>query len=190
VVELLVDAAPLNDARVAHMFIERIRAYASANPGLGIWCAERWASVLSDEQLADPQVRDCLSDDALAAMAAPRPHFAGWFSLMRVTERPHEIEIGCRLVPRWWGSGIVHDGGERLLDKAFGELRLPRVWGICHPAHRSVQQVLRTLGFHDDGRRPCAGVDARWFVIEPERWAAQRELPRRARMRLGLNRAR
>ncbi|MBW8832176.1 MAG: GNAT family N-acetyltransferase [Burkholderiales bacterium] len=186
VVELLVDDVPLHDARRAHEFIERIRAYYLANPGLGIWCAERWASVLSEEELADPEVRESLSDEALAQMSRPVPNFAGWFNLMRVTDWPEEIEIGCRLVPQVWGSGIVHDGGESLLDKAFGKLGLSRVWGICHPQHRSVQQVLRTLGFRDDGERACAGVDAKWFVIHAERWAAHRELPRRERMRLSL----
>jgi len=184
VVEWLVDDVPLHDARLAHEFIVRIRAYYSANPGLGIWCAERWAKALSDEELADPQVRECLSDAALVEMAAPRPSFVGWFNLMRVSERPEEIEIGCRLLPRVWGNGIVHDGAERLLDKAFCELRLPRVWGICHPRHRSVQQLLKTLGFQDDGERPYAGVDARWFVIQADRWFDSRELPRRQRIRL------
>ncbi len=186
VVELLVDDVALGDARVANQFIERMHAYCRTNPGLGIWCAERWACALSDEELADPQVRAALSDAALFAMATPRPSFAGWFSLMRMADHPQEIEIGCRLVPQMWGSGIVHDGGEHLLDKAFGELALPRVWGVCHPRHRSVQQVLKVLGFQDDGQRPCAGVEARWFVIEAERWADQRELPRRARMRRSM----
>jgi RimJ/RimL family protein N-acetyltransferase len=186
VTAMLVDNVPLHDARIAHRFIERIRAYYLDHPGLGIWCAERWASVLSAEDLADPQVRESLSDESLVEMGKPRPSFVGWFNLMRITDWAGEIEIGCRLLPQAWGNGTVHDGGERLLDKAFCELGLTRVWGICHPQHRSVRHVLKTLGFEDDGLRPCAGVPAHWFVIGADRWFAFRERPRRERMRAAL----
>jgi len=179
----LVDDVPLDDACSAHEFIVRMQAYYRAHPGLGIWCAERWAAVLSPAALADPQVRAALSDDALERLATPRPRFVGWFNLMRVTGWPDEVEIGCRLRPEAWGSGLVHDGGECLLDRAFGELGLPRVWGICHPRHRSVQHVLRSLGFGADGERACAGVMASWFVITADRWAQARETPRRQRIR-------
>lgn len=188
--EWLVDDFPLHDARWAHEFIERMQRYYREHPGLGIWCAERWEPALSEAELADPQVRDALSDEALLALAEPQPRFAGWFNLMRITDRPEEIEIGCRLVPGEWGSGLVHDGGELLLDKAFDVLRLQRVWGICHPMHRPVQHVLRTLGFRDDGERPCAGTPARWFVIDAEDWSRARRQPRRARMREALQPAR
>jgi RimJ/RimL family protein N-acetyltransferase len=186
--EWLVDDVPLHDARCAHEFIDRMRVYYREHPGLGIWCAERWAPALSAAELADAEVRAALSDEALARFAVPEPHFVGWFNLMRVTDRPDEIEIGCRLLPQVWGSGLVHDGGEQLLVRAFDELKLPRVWGICHPRHRSVQHVLKTLGFRDDGARPCAGEIARWYVIDAERFAAQRLLPRRQRMRASLSR--
>jgi RimJ/RimL family protein N-acetyltransferase len=185
--EWLVDDVPLDDARWAAEFIERMRGYYRAHPGLGIWCAERWRAALSAEELADPEVRDALSDEALEALATPSPQFIGWFNLMRVTDLPDEIEIGCRLVPEVWGSGIVHDGGERLLDQAFGDLNVPRVWGICHPAHRSVHHVLRTLGFRDDGQRPSAGTMATWFVIDRATWIDVREVPRRERLRASLS---
>jgi RimJ/RimL family protein N-acetyltransferase len=186
--ELLVDDFPLDDPRVAHAFIERMQAYYRANPGLGIWCAERWVAALSDEDLANPEVRASLSEDALAMFSTPVPCFVGWFNLMRVTDLPQEVEIGCRLIPEVWGSGLVHDGGERLLDKAFLELGLPRVWGICHPQHRSVRHVLRTLGFRHDGDRPCSGVQASWFVIDQDLWMRARAMSRRQRMRAGLER--
>jgi RimJ/RimL family protein N-acetyltransferase len=186
--ELLVDDFPLDDPRVAHAFIERMQAYYRANPGLGIWCAERWVAALSDEDLANPEVRASLSEEALAMFSTPVPCFVGWFNLMRVTDLPQEVEIGCRLIPEVWGSGLVHDGGERLLDKAFLELGLPRVWGICHPQHRSVRHVLRTLGFRHDGDRPCSGVQASWFVIDQDLWMRARAMSRRQRMRAGLER--
>lgn len=182
----LVDDAPLDDPRVAALFIERMQRYYRDHEGLGIWCAEHWVAALSPAQLRDPEVRAALSDDALNALAQPQPCFIGWFNLMRVADRPDEVEIGCRLLPAAWGSGLVHDGGERLLGHAFGALQLPRVWGICHPRHRSVHHVLRSLGFADDGERPCAGTLSRWFVIEAAAWPRLIATPRRERLRAAL----
>ncbi|MFN6997536.1 MAG: GNAT family N-acetyltransferase [Aquincola tertiaricarbonis] len=183
---LLVDDMPLDDPRVAGLFIERMQAYYRRHEGLGIWCAEHWAPALSAAELADPQVRASLSDHALQQLSQPRPRFAGWFNLMRMADDPDRIEIGCRLLPAYWGSGLVHQGGELLLARAFEELRLPRLWAACHPAHRPVQHVLRTLGFVDDGERPCDGAPARWFVMPAQAWPAVRDTPRRLRLRQAL----
>lgn len=186
---LLVDDMPLDDPRVAGLFIERMQAYYRRHEGLGIWCAEVWRPALSAAELADPEVRASLSDPALQALAQPRPHFAGWFNLMRMADDPSRIEIGCRLLPAYWGSGLVHEGGEQLLARAFEQLGLPELWAACHPQHRAVQHVLRTLGFADDGERPCDGTPARWFVIPAAAWPAVKVTPRRTRLRQALLKA-
>ena len=183
--DLLVDDVPLHDLRIADLFITRMQKYYRHHEGLGIWCAEQWSAALTAEDLADPLVREALSDDALHALAQPAPHFVGWFNLMQVTGAPDEIEIGCRLLPSAWGSGLVHDGGDLLLARAFDVLNVPRVWGICHPQHRSVHFVLRSLGFTDDGERPCAGAQARWFVIDRMAWQRASNTPRRVRAHCG-----
>lgn len=183
---LLIDPTPLAQPVVAQALIERLQRHYREHEGLGIWCAEHWASALHANALADPALREALSDAALADLARPRPRFAGWFSLMPVPGAPGEVEIGCCLAPGHWGSGLVHDGGELLLDHAFGALGLPRVWGVCHPQHRPVHFVLRSLGFVFDGPRPHDGVAAHWFRVDASQWQRQRALPRRARARLAL----
>lgn len=184
--QLLIDDAPLDKAEVAQLFIERIQAYYLEHPGLGIWAAHRWQPVLSPEEQNDPEVRATFNDEALRAMSAPSPQFVGWFSLMRNVDSPDELEIGGRLMPQTWGSGLVLDGGEQLLDQAFERLGRSHVWGICHPDHRSVHHVLLTLGARHDGIRPCDGVPSRWFRIEADTWHHARHVPRRTRQREAL----
>lgn len=184
--QLLIDDAPLDKSDVAQCFIERIQAYYRAHPGLGIWAAHRWQPVLGPEELADPDVQATFNDEALRALSAPTPRFIGWFSLMRNVDLPDELEIGSRLVPQAWGSGLVLDGGEQLLHQAFERLGQSHVWGICHPDHRSVHHVLLTLGARHDGIRPCDGVPSRWFRIDADSWRQARRVPRRTRQREAL----
>lgn len=181
--ELLVDDAPMDHPVVAQDFIARMQRYYRDHEGLGIWCAERWAPPLSAEALADPELRDSVSATVLQEMSTPVPRFAGWFNLMRMPGRADDIEIGCRLLPAEWGTRLVFEGGRQLLDRAFDRLHLPRVFGVCHPAHRSVHQVLRALGFSALGERPYDGTPASWFAIEPDHWRAARDLPLRSRLR-------
>jgi RimJ/RimL family protein N-acetyltransferase len=96
------------------------------------------------------------------------------------------VELGCRLLPAAWGTGLALEGGERLLDHAFDALRLQRVWALCHPQHDSVRYCVYTLGFCDRGVRPLDGVDTRHFVITRQAWQERRRQPRRERLRRAL----
>ena len=157
----LVDDAPLDRPAVARAFVERIGAWYRRHEGLGIW---------------------------RATLREPGSAFVGWFSLMPVTGRPEEVEIGSRLLPARWGGGLAVEGGELLLDHAFDDLALPRVWGICHPANRAAQAVLGALGFDAVGVRPYDGAAASHHRIELNAWRALRNLPRATRLRQVLRR--
>jgi RimJ/RimL family protein N-acetyltransferase len=157
----LVDDYPLHDAKVARVFLSRIAQIYRRHEGLGIW----HATVLQ-----------------------PQPVFAGWFNLMPMAERPGEVEIGSRLLPAAWGTGIALDGAELLLDHAFGRLDLSHVWGICHPDNRSARAVLQVQGFDDLGLMPYDGVLACHYRIEAGTWASWRMQKRSVRLRTFLAR--
>jgi len=118
-----------------------------------------------------------------ASLLLPQPRFAGWFNLMPMAERPGEVEIGSRLLPRAWGSGLVLEGCELLLDHAFDHLNLPHVWGICHRDNRRARAVLALQGFDDLGESLYDGALACHHRIAASGWAAWRSKPRSARLR-------
>ncbi|MEO7245467.1 MAG: GNAT family N-acetyltransferase [Rubrivivax sp.] len=155
----LIDDLPLDVPAVARVFIERLEALYRRHEGLGIW---------------------------RATLRAPAPAFVGWFSLMPMTGHPGDAEIGSRLLPAHWGSGLAVEGGEHLLDHAFDDLALPRVWGICHPHNRPAQAVLGSLGFERLGVRPYDGAPASHYRIELNAWRTVRNLPRATRLRQTL----
>jgi RimJ/RimL family protein N-acetyltransferase len=155
----LVDDYPLHRSAVARLFLERIAQIYRRHEGLGIWHA---------------------------SLLEAQPVFAGWFNLMPMAERPSEVEIGSRLLPQVWGSGLALEGGELLLDHAFDRLGLTRVWGICHPANRSALAVLAALGFDALGLMPYDGGNASHHRIELNAWRVLRNTPRATRLRRAL----
>jgi RimJ/RimL family protein N-acetyltransferase len=159
--EHLVDDYPLQVSAVSRLFVERIGQIYRRHEGLGIWHA---------------------------SLLEPEPAFAGWFSLMPIPagEARGEVEIGSRLLPRVWGSGLALEGGEVLLDHAFDDLGLDHVWGICHPDNRSARAVLAALGFEPLGLRRYDDADALHHRIALNAWRALRNIPRGTRLRRAL----
>lgn len=157
--EHLVDDYPLHEPAVARFFVQRMAQLYRLHEGLGIWHAMR---------------------------LQPEPRFAGWFSLMPMTGREGEVELGSRLLPHAWGCGLAMEGCELLLAHAFDTLGLPRVWGVCHRDNRSAQAVLAALGFEALGLMAYDGHDARHWLIDAPAWHACKPLPRGLRLRRAL----
>lgn len=175
--ELLVDDQPLDEPAVAADFVRRLQAWYGARPGLGIWHAERRqppdAEALAEAQAAVDAGE--LDATALAWLVQPGWQFCGWFNLMPMSGQPSRVELGCRLRPEAWGGGLALEGGEALLAQAFGPLALAEIWAVCHPRHRSVDVVLRTLGFDALGTAPYDGHPAAHYRLDRAGWqAAQR----------------
>lgn len=155
----LIDDAPLHEPATAALFVRRIAEVYRAHPGLGIWHA-----------------------GLPAGGAQGGDGFAGWFSLMPLPGHPGEVELGSRLLPLHWGSGLALDGGEALLHHAFDRLGLPRVWGLCAPANRGARLCLAALGFGPGVMAPCDGGEALHHSVDAARFRRALALPRRRRL--------
>ena len=186
---LLVDDHALEQPALARRFLQGLQAVYHRHPGLGIWRAERRrpadaaALAAAEAEVAAGE----LAPEALAWLRRGDAAFAGWFSLMPMSAQPGRVEIGCRLLPAAWGTGLVLEGGTALIDHAFGALALPELWAACHPEHRPVQAVLRTLGFEPAGHAAYEGrADAAHYRLGAPRWQALRTQPLRQRQRAAV----
>lgn len=163
---LLPDEQPLHELRWAQGFTDCLAAFYRQHPGLGIW------------HCAVPQ------DDA--------EQFAGWFSLMPMQAgpdnavlgiQPGDAELGSRLRPEYWGSGLSLAGGEVLLRHAFERLKLRTVWGICHPDNRGARVCLEALGFTPRSRATYEGQLSDHHALDAATWSRLHTLGRRDRLR-------
>lgn len=166
---LLPDEQPLHEARWAQDFTACLAGFYRRHPGLGIW---RCAVPMDD---------------------GDGEQFAGWFSLMPMQARPGttatgpqpgDAELGSRLMPEHWGSGLSLSGGEVLLHHAFERLGLRTVWGVCHPDNRGARVCLEALGFSPRRRAPYEGQLSDYHALDATTWSNVRLLGRRDRLRL------
>lgn len=161
---LLPDEQPLHEAPWAWDFARCLQSFYRRHPGLGIWRC------------------DVPRDDG-------PEQFAGWFSLMPAQASPGtdvragDAELGSRLRPEHWGSGLSLGGGEVLLRHAFETLGVRRVWGICHPDNRGARVCLEALGFSPQGRALYEGQPSDYHALDATTWSAVRTLSRRDRLR-------
>lgn len=183
--DLLIDDYALDQSERSWQFLKGLNDVQTRHPGLGIWHTERRLppdpATLAEAQAAVG--RGEIDTRALQWLELGRWDFCGWFNLMPMPDDPQRVEIGCRLLPAAWGTGLVLDGGEALLEMAFGPLQLDAVWAVCHPQHRSVQTVLATLGFAALGLGPYCGQTASLHRLDAANWPRVQQLPRRQRQR-------
>lgn len=136
--------APLNTLAEIVGLIEHAQRIALERPGLGIWYA-----------------------------TGAHGEFIGIFSLVPSTE-VGAVEIGTRLLPRFWGRGYALEGGVALCEHAFAHLGLPALIGLCTPENRSVPPLLQRLGFQPEGTTVQYGRPALRFGLPRERWTGPR----------------
>lgn len=164
---LLPDEQPLHEPLWADNFVACLAAFYRRHPGLGIWhCAV---------PLADGGER-----------------FAGWFSLMPLQVSAEscalgmaqgDVELGSRLLPEHWGSGLSLLGGEALLHHAFARLAPRAVWGVCHPDNHPARACLAALGFVPRGAALYEGQLSDHHALAAADWAALQSLSHRERLR-------
>ncbi len=58
-----------------------------------------------------------------------------------------EVDLGYRLLPKYWGLGLATEASRACIDYGFHTLRLPRILGLVDPENVRSVRVLQKLGF-------------------------------------------
>ncbi|GAB3270419.1 GNAT family N-acetyltransferase [Kineosporia babensis] len=115
--------------------------------------------------------------------------FVGWWLLQPILDeseagpkaRPHEAEIGYRLLPRFWRQGLAGEGSIALLRHAFADLALHRVMGQTMAVNEASRATLSRIGlvyvrtFHEKWDEPIPGAEHGEveYAITAEKWLAR-----------------
>lgn len=90
--------------------------------------------------------------------------FLGWFHLRPAPgDEPDEVELGYRLRRAAWGRGYATEGCRALIEKAFTELGVRRVYAETMAVHRASRAVMERAGlrhvrtFHQPWPYPIPG---------------------------------
>jgi RimJ/RimL family protein N-acetyltransferase len=99
-----------------------------------------------------------------AAVQRSTGEFLGWFHLRPAgDEGPDEVELGYRLRREAWGHGYATEGSRALIDKAFADLGVRRVYAETMAVHAASRRVMESAGlryvrtFHQDWPHPIPG---------------------------------
>jgi len=97
--------------------------------------------------------------------------FMGWsgLKLNTVTLNSHAnfIDVGYRIIKRFWGKGFATESSIVALDYGFNTLKLETIYGITEKGNEASHRVLLKVGlthvedFYDDKSK----MDLRWYTI-------------------------
>ncbi|MDC1327201.1 GNAT family N-acetyltransferase [Ulvibacter sp.] len=79
-----------------------------------------------------------------------------------------ETDIGYRILPQYWGKGLVSEIAKKIIPYGFNELNLKRIIGITMPENIASCKVLEKIGFSfykEDGYHGD-GNTYNWYKID------------------------
>jgi RimJ/RimL family protein N-acetyltransferase len=164
---------PMHETEAAARYIDDMQKFYRLREGLGLW-------------RCDLGVDNAAADADPALPTAPTWRFCGSYTLMPLDHLDGQVELGCRLLPHGWGTGVAVEGGHALLRHAFHRVKLDEVHAFCHPANRSVKFALLSLGFQAVGRKLVQGRNADAFRVNRSQWQQMTRLPARLRGRMAM----
>jgi RimJ/RimL family protein N-acetyltransferase len=89
--------------------------------------------------------------------------YCGFFAQM--VDDIEELEIGYRLDPAYWNSGLATEAAGAVRDYAFNELRLLRVISLIHPENVASRRVAEKNGMTPEKETVFRGFPTIVFSI-------------------------
>lgn len=81
-----------------------------------------------------------------------KKHLMGAVSLMSI-EKQHQAELGYWLGTEYWGKGYTTEAAGLLIEHAFSQLGLIRIYAHCMAGNRASARILTKIGMEHEGTR-------------------------------------
>ena len=100
-----------------------------------------------------------------AAVERSTGAFLGWFSLRAGHGPPDELQLGYRLRRSAWGRGYATEGSRALIDRAFSEFAVRRVWATTMAVNTRSRRAAEKAGmthtrtYHEHFDDPIPGTE-------------------------------
>ena len=98
---------------------------------------------------------------------------------LRISDEPNRTaDLGYVLNRSYWGRGYMTESARAVLNVAFNELKLHRVWATCHAQNRASYRVMEQLGMRREGlflknaREKGEWRDTYLYAVLAEEWLA------------------
>jgi len=132
-----------------------------------------WASAPTDSERFAAYIADAARPDFEAMLLCRRSDHAimGFFNLSQIVRRSlQSAYLGYAVGEPFSGQGYMREGLQRVLHRAFTDLRLHRVEANIQPGNHASLALALGAGFHREGFSPrYLKIDGQWR--DHERWA-------------------
>ena len=109
--------------------------------------------IINSRQRAEQTIKDIWLKDYTnygygrwALIYKPENKIIGFAGLKYLAEIG-ETDIGYRILPQYWGKGLVSEISKQIILYGFNELNLKRIIGIAMPENIASCKVLEKIGF-------------------------------------------
>lgn len=92
-----------------------------------------------------------VEDDSVQFLVCADGERAGTIGLTDVNERSGNAEVGYFYHPDYWGNGYATDALGEVVDFAFGQRRLHKVYARAFAFNDASRRVLEKVGFEQEG---------------------------------------
>ena len=108
-----------------------------------------------------------------AAFEKSSGEFIGWSGLKLNTGEKETlngftdfIDIGYRLIPRFWGKGYASESAFACLDFGFKEMNYDIIYGAADVENIGSNKVLQKIGLQFINEFDYKGVDVNWYELK------------------------
>jgi RimJ/RimL family protein N-acetyltransferase len=122
---------------------------------------ERFLDVMLFWQAQEPRYRFQLAVERLG-----EGHLIGNCGIRKPTPEADEAELGYELDPGLWGQGYATEAAGAMVQWAWSELGVHRIWAECVDENRASQRVLAKVGLVPVGKLPSQRwIKGRWHDV-------------------------
>ncbi len=130
---------PVTDIEECKKTIEQIRDYYKKHNGFGVWVAYKKSN----------------------------NKFVGFF-VLQYLDNTKEIEVGFRVMKKYWGKGYSTEMTNELIQYGFIQKNLNKIVGITHSDNIASQKVLQKAGLTYIKKAHFYKTDVMYFAIYAE----------------------
>jgi ribosomal-protein-alanine N-acetyltransferase len=91
---------------------------------------------------------------------------------------PPDVEMGWRLLPEYWGQGLMTEVAKALMDFGFASYHFDRLIAVAQPENRASIRVMEKIGMAFERRFKHFGIDVVSYARDnPTRNGETRRFP-------------
>ena len=94
----------------------------------------------------------CWRDGSAYPWAVIARHSDDFLGVVELRMHPPKADFGYVFCPQYWGQGFASEAVKAIVDWAFSQSEIYRVWATCHPENIASVRVLQKAGLQFETR--------------------------------------